>query len=154
MSESVLSEEGQGKIVVFGGRQIRRAWVDDQWFFSVVDIVASLTDSGNPRDYWYRMKRREKESSGVELSTLCRQPKLTSSDGKNYKTEAVSTEAAFRVIQSIPSAKAEPFKRRRDGVAMLSWSPSVPHPERLPRTSRNPRHKNGLHMNNCSNNWV
>src|SRR5262249_22197277 len=68
-------------------------------------------DSPNPRDYWYRMKRREKESSGIELSTLCRQLKLTSADGKSYSTEAVNTENAFRIIQSIPSPKAEPFKR-------------------------------------------
>ncbi len=79
--------------------------------FSIVDIIDALTDSGNPRDYWYLMKRREKESSGIELSTICRQLKLTSADGKSYKTEAVNTEAAFRIIQSIPSPKAEPFKR-------------------------------------------
>ena len=106
-----LPSESQGKIVVFGARQIRRAWHDDQWYFSVVDIVAALTDSPNPRDYWYRMKRREKESSGIELSTFCRQLKLTSSDGKSYSTEALNTEGAFRIIQSVPSPKAEPFKR-------------------------------------------
>lgn len=89
--------DSEGKIVVFGGRQIRRAWVDEQWYFSVVDIVGALTDSPNARDYWYRMKRREMESSGVELSTLCRQLKLTSSDGKTYSTDCVNTEAAFRV---------------------------------------------------------
>lgn len=101
----------QSKMIVFGAKQIRRIWHDEQWFFSVVDIIAALTDSDNPRDYWYRMKQREKESSGIELSTLCRQLKLTSSDGKSYKTEAVSTESAFRIIQSIPSPKAEPFKQ-------------------------------------------
>jgi hypothetical protein len=110
MSEPIAANE-QGKIVVFGAKQIRRAWLDDQWYFSVVDIIAALTDSPNPRDYWYRLKRREKESSGVELSTLCRQLKFTSSDGKAYATEAASTENAFRIIQSIPSPKAEPFKR-------------------------------------------
>ena len=110
MSEE-LPVESLGKIIVFGAKQIRRAWVDDQWYFSVVDIVAALTDSDNPRDYWYRMKQRELESTGIELSTLCRQLKLTSSDGKSYTTEAASTESAFRIIQSIPSPKAEPFKR-------------------------------------------
>ncbi len=110
MSEA-FPADSQGKIIVFGAKQIRRIWHDEQWFFSVVDIIAALTDSDNPRDYWYRMKQREKESSGIELSTLCRQLKLTSSDGKSYKTEAVSTESAFRIIQSIPSPKAEPFKR-------------------------------------------
>ena len=86
--------ESQGEIIVFGAKQIRREWVDEQWFFSVVDIIGALTDSPNPRDYWYRMKRREKESSGIELSTFCRQLKLTSADGKSYKTDAFNTEGA------------------------------------------------------------
>lgn len=101
----------QDKLVVFGARQIRRIWLDDQWYFSVIDIIGALTDSDNPRDYWYRMKRREKESSEIQLSTFCRQLKLTSADGKDYRTDCVNTEAAFRIIQSIPSPKAEPFKR-------------------------------------------
>jgi len=106
-----LPANSQGKMIVFGAKQIRRTWHEEQWFFSVVDIIAALTDSDNPRDYWYRMKQREKESSGIELSTFCRQLKLTSSDGKTYKTDCVNTEAAFRIIQSVPSPKAEPFKR-------------------------------------------
>ena len=110
MSDQLLPD-AQGKIIVFGAKQIRRSFIDGEWFFSVVDIIAALTDSDNPRDYWYHMKRREKESSGIELSTLCRQLKLTSADGKSYKTEVVSTESAFRIIQSVPSPKAEPFKR-------------------------------------------
>lgn len=99
------------KLVVFQGKQVRRVLHNNEWYFSVVDIIGALTDSDNPRDYWYRMKRREKESSGIELSTFCRQLKLKSSDGKSYKTDTVNTEAAFRIIQSIPSPKAEPFKR-------------------------------------------
>ena len=99
------------KIVVFGAKQIRRTFEDGEWFFSVVDIIGALTDSDNPRDYWYRMKQRENESSGIQLSTFCRQLKLTSSDGKSYKTESVNTRSAFRIIQSIPSPKAEPFKQ-------------------------------------------
>lgn len=102
-----MSEEfpiaSEGRIIVFGAKQIRRIWRDEQWYFSVVDIIAALTDSDNPRDYWYRMKQREKESSGIELSKLCRQLKLISADGKAYKTDCVNTEAAFRIIQSIPS---------------------------------------------------
>ena len=98
-------------LAVFRGKRIRRKWHEEQWYFSAVDIVGALTDSPNPRDYWYRMKRREQEASGVELSTLCRQLKLTSADGKTYETEAVNTAGAFRIIQSIPSPKAEPFKR-------------------------------------------
>jgi hypothetical protein len=106
-----LPADSQGKIIVFGGKQIRRVWHDNQWFFSIVDIVAALTDSNSPSKYWSAMKRREKQSIGVQLSTLCRQLKLTSADGKSYVTEAVNTENAFRIIQSIPSPKAEPFKR-------------------------------------------
>lgn len=98
-------------IAIFRGKKIRKAIYLNEWYFSVVDIIEVLTDSEKPRDYWYRMKQRELKASGVELSTLCRQLKLTSADGKQYKTEAVSTENTFRIIQSIPSPKAEPFKR-------------------------------------------
>jgi prophage antirepressor-like protein len=110
MSEA-LPADSQGKIVVFGAKRIRRAWVDDQWYFSVIDIVGALTDSASPPKYWNAMKRREQASSGADLSTLCRKVKLTGADGKSYASEAVNTEAAFRIIQSIPSPKAEPFKR-------------------------------------------
>jgi hypothetical protein len=99
------------KIAVFKGKQVRKTLHNNEWWFSVVDIIEVLTDSDNPRDYWYRMKQREQESSGIELSTFCRQLKLTSADGKSYKTDCANTEAAFRIIQSIPSPKAEPFKR-------------------------------------------
>ena len=110
MSEE-LPPDASGTMVVFGARQIRRIWHEDEWFFSVVDIIGALTDSPNPRNYWNMMKAREQKSAGVQLSTLCVQLKLTSADGKTYKTDAVNTEAAFRIIQSIPSPKAEPFKR-------------------------------------------
>ncbi len=99
------------KIAVFRGKQIRKIMYDNEWYFSIVDIIAALTDSDNPRNYWNMMKAREKKQSEIQLSTLCVQLKLTSSDGKNYKTDCVNTEAAFRIIQSIPSPKAEPFKR-------------------------------------------
>ena len=110
-----MSEEfpvdSHGKIIVFGAKQIRRTWHQEQWYFSVVDIIAALTDSDNPRNYWSMMKARELKQSEVQLSTFCVQLKLTSADGKAYKTDCVNTEAAFRIIQSIPSPKAEPFKR-------------------------------------------
>lgn len=101
----------QAKMIIFGAKKIRRIWHDEQWFFSVVDIVATLTDSENPRNYWNMLKARERKQSEVQLSTLCVQLKLPSADGKSYKTDCVNTEAAFRIIQSIPSPKAEPFKR-------------------------------------------
>jgi hypothetical protein len=81
LSENVPADSG-GKMVVFGAKQIRRVWHEEQWFFSVVDIIGALTDGPNPRDYWYRMKRREKESSGIELSTLCR--RLRNKDAQGF----------------------------------------------------------------------
>jgi len=104
-------KEQNNKIILFQSRQIRRIWVDNEWWFSVIDIVGALTDSVNPRDYWYRMKVRVKSESGFELSTNCRQFKLEASDGKKRKTDCANTEGILRIIQSIPSPKAEPFKR-------------------------------------------
>jgi len=99
------------KLVVFKDKKIRRILLEDEWYFAVVDVVSALTDSDKPRDYWYRLKKRELESSGIQLSTHCRQLKLESADGKMYMTEVANTEGIFRIIQSIPSPKAEPFKR-------------------------------------------
>jgi DNA-damage-inducible protein D len=101
----------QNKLVVFQDKNIRRIWHEEEWFYSVVDIVEVLTDSKKPRDYWYRIKKRVSEEEQVELSTICRQLKLESSDGKTYKTDCANSEGVFRIIQSIPSPKAEPFKR-------------------------------------------
>jgi len=111
MRNEELPAEAQNKIVVFGAKRIRRTWHEEQWFFSVVDIIGALTDSDNPRNYWNMMKARERKPRDVQLSTFCVQLKLTSADGKSYKTDCVNTESAFRIIQSIPSPKAEPFKR-------------------------------------------
>src|SRR3990167_5687256 len=102
--------DGKNSLIVFQSKKIRRIWHNDEWYFSVVDVVAALTDSADAKDYWYRLKQREKESSGIELSTFCRQLKLPSSDGKYYETDCANTESIFRIIQSIPSKKAEPFK--------------------------------------------
>jgi DNA-damage-inducible protein D len=99
------------KIAVFKGKEVRKIIHDNEWYFAVVDVIEVLTDSAKPRDYWYRMKKRERDSSNVELSTLCRQLKFESTDGKKYTIDVVNTENAFRKIQSIPSPKAEPFKR-------------------------------------------
>ncbi len=99
------------KLAIFEQRAIRRLLLDGEWWFSVVDIIAVLTDSADPRDYWYRMKVRVSTEDGLKLSTLCRQLKLQSSDGKKYATDCANTENIFRIIQSIPSLKAEPFKR-------------------------------------------
>jgi len=98
------------KIVVFQDKKIRRIWHEDEWYFSVVDVVAALTESVDAKDYWYRLKKRESEY-GVELSTICRQLKLEAPDGKLRLTDCANTENMFRIIQSIPSKKAEPFKQ-------------------------------------------
>lgn len=98
--------DSKDALVVFEGAKIRRTWHDDQWFFSVVDIIHILTKSGSPRQYWGVLKKRD-----TQLLTICLQLKLPSSDGKYYNTDCVNTENAFRLIQSIPSKKAEPFKR-------------------------------------------
>ena len=99
-------------IKLFESTQIRSVWLEDekQWFFSVVDVVGALTGSAKPRDSWYRIKQREK-ISGIELSTICRQLKLPSPDGKERETDCADAEGLLRIIQSIPSPKAEPFKR-------------------------------------------
>jgi hypothetical protein len=99
------------KLVVFNNKEIRRILHENEWHFAVVDVIAALTDSDKPRDYWYRMKKRELEATHFELSTLCRQLKMESTDGKKYQTEMANTEGLFRIIQAIPSPKAEPFKR-------------------------------------------
>ncbi len=98
--------DSKNALIVFEGTKIRRTWHDDQWYFSVVDIIQVLTDSGSPRQYWGVLKSRE-----PQLLTICLQLKLPSSDGKYYNTDCVNTENAFRLIQSVPSKKAEPFKR-------------------------------------------
>lgn len=98
-------------IALFNEKAIRRKLMDNKWFFSVVDVVGALTESENPRNYWNMLKIREKESSKTELYTICVQLKLKSGDGKEYETDCADTEGIFRIIQSIPSKKAEPFKR-------------------------------------------
>jgi len=98
------------KVSLFQGKQIRRIFLENEWWFSVIDVIAFLTDSKKPRDYWHKMKTREKRTTEAELSTICRQLKLLASDGKNYETDCANTEGMFRIIQSIPSPKAEPFK--------------------------------------------
>ncbi len=98
-------------LVVFKGKNIRRVWHDGEWYFSVVDVVEALTESSNPRNYWNMLKKREAETSNIELYTFCVQLKLVSADDKKYETDCANTESIFRIIQSIPSKKAEPFKR-------------------------------------------
>jgi len=100
-------------IKLFEDKQIRSHWneAEQQWYFSIIDIVEVLTDSSNPRDYWFKMKIRVKTEDGLELSTICRQLKLKAADGKMRETDVAHTQTLLRIIQSIPSPKAELFKQ-------------------------------------------
>ena len=98
-------------VKLFGERKIRSIWDDvaENWYFSVIDVVAVLTESDNPRKYWSVLKARLKKE-GNETATNCSQLKLRSEDGKMRLTDVATAEQMFRIIQSIPSPKAEPFK--------------------------------------------
>jgi DNA-damage-inducible protein D len=95
---------------VAGDRLIRRQWVEDRWFFSMVDVIAVLTESDTPRRYWSDLKRKL-HTEGFELYAKIVQLKMRSLDGKQYATDAADTETLLRIIQSIPSPRAEPFKQ-------------------------------------------
>lgn len=97
----------------FENHKIRRILDEEsgEWWYAVVDVIEALTDSKKPRNYWYDLKRREKAKSDIELSEICRQFKLKASNNRFYDTDCANTEGMFRIIQSIPSPKAEPFKR-------------------------------------------
>jgi DNA-damage-inducible protein D len=100
-------------IKLFENKKVRTHWdeVEQRWYFSVIDVVEVLTESQNPRDYWFKMKIRVKTEDGFELSTICRQLKLKAADGKMRVTDVADTQTLLRIIQSIPSPKAEPFKQ-------------------------------------------
>jgi len=98
----------QNALVVFQSKKIRRIWQNDRWYFSVVDIISALTDSPTPRQYWGKVK--EREFVALQLSPIWIQLKLQASDGKYYDTDCADTQSMFRIIQSIPSKNAEPFK--------------------------------------------
>lgn len=97
---------------LFEGYEIRSIWDSEieDYHFSVVDVIEALTDSSNPRDYWYKLKTRMNEEEQSQLSTKCRQLKMLSKDGKMRLTDTLDTEGIFRLIESVPSPKAEPFK--------------------------------------------
>lgn len=99
--------------IQFEAYTIRRTWDEEsgRWWFAVVDVIEALTESVKPRDYWYRMKKRVAESDGLELSTMCRQFRMKAPNARLYQVECADTEGMLRIIQSIPSPKAEPFKR-------------------------------------------
>lgn len=98
-------------IKLFEEQKVRTLWdeTEEKWFFSIVDVVGILTQSPNPRKYWSVLKTRLKNEGG-EMTTICSQLKMRSVDGKMYLTDVADTEGLLRLIQSIPSPKAEPFK--------------------------------------------
>ena len=100
----------ENKLAIFEEKEIRRKWYNEDWYFSVVDVIYALTDSKDPKDYWYKLKTRVNEESKIELSTICRRLKLLAKDGKMRQTDCADTKGILRIIQSIPSQKAEPFK--------------------------------------------
>ncbi len=103
----------KNEVKLFEQQKVRTHWdeKEQKWFFSIIDVIAILTDSVNPRDYWFKMKARVKTEDGLELSTVCRQLKMKATDGKMRETDVAETQVLLRIIQSIPSPKAEPFKQ-------------------------------------------
>lgn len=112
----------QNAIKVFEEKKVRTVWDSEreEWYFSIVDVVAVLTDSDNPRKYWSVLKTRLKKE-GSETATNCSQLKLPAEDGKMRLTDVADTEQLFRLIQSIPSPKAEPFKLWMARWPMNGW---------------------------------
>ena len=109
MAIIILVVGDENKIIVFENKKIRHIWHKEDWWFSVVDVVGVLDASGRPRKYWADLKKKL-VGEGSELSEFIGQLKMESSDGKEYLTDCANKEGLFRIIQSIPSKKAEPFK--------------------------------------------
>ena len=108
-----MEDSMQNKIIVFDSKSIRRIWYDEEWYFSVVDVVGVLTESKDDltaRKYWNKLSQRLRKE-GSEVVTNCHQLKLEAPDGKLHGTDCANTQGLFRIIQSIPSPKAEPFKQ-------------------------------------------
>lgn len=96
MNKNIASDN---HIIVFKNNKIRRLFHEGAWWFSIIDVISALTDSVNPRDYWYKMKIRVKSEEGAELSTFCRQLKLKAPDGKLRETDCANTESLFRNLR-------------------------------------------------------
>ena len=104
------------------GRLIRRQWYNDRWYFSVVDVIAVLTDSADPGNYWTVLKRCLQDEGASEVVTICHPLKMRAIDGKMRATDAADAETMLRIIQSVPSPKAEPIKQwlAREGARSLA----------------------------------
>ncbi len=107
-----LVAEGEVQLVLFKGREIRQVCHDDEWFFSIIDVIGAITDSSSPKRYWAELKKKLIEKEGLsELFADVEQLAMPGADGKMYKTDACNTQTLFRLIQEVPSPKAEPFKK-------------------------------------------
>jgi len=104
--------QDERSLVAFEKYKIRRFYNEqnETWYFSVIDVVGALTDSVNPRDYWYKMKIRVKTEDGLELSTICRQLKMKAPDGKLRKTDCADVKGLLRIIQSVPARPGHPVQ--------------------------------------------
>ncbi len=100
--------ESNDKLINFENSHIRREWHNDQWFLAITDVIAALTDTDNPRQYWTKVKNKISEES--QLQPFWLQLKMLAADGKKYKTDAANSDGIFRIIMSVPSPKAEPFR--------------------------------------------
>jgi len=101
--------EADSKIAVFKGREIRKVLYKNEWWFSVIDVIEGLTDTERPRKYWSNLKNKLTKEGYSEVSEKIGQLKMPAPDGKMRDTDCANTETIFRIIQSIPSPKAEPF---------------------------------------------
>ncbi len=99
----------ENQLTPFEGKEIRKVWLDEQWYFSIVDIIQVLTDNPNPSRYWQDLKRKSSKTEGQLYDKIVKL-KLMGIDGKNYPSDCANTEGIFRIIMSVPSPKAEPFK--------------------------------------------
>ncbi len=102
--------EQDNKIILFQEKQVRRVWHNEQWFFSIIDVVGILSESTDPQRYWSVLKSRLKKQEGLDVTTICSKLKMAGLDGKNYPTDCANTEGVLRLIMSVPSPNAEPFK--------------------------------------------
>ena len=97
-------------LIPFEGKEIRKEWHNEEWYFNISDVIAVLTDSKDPKAYWRKLKQRLIAEGGNEVVTNCHALKFKAPDGKNYKSDAANTEGVLRIVMSVPSPKVEPLK--------------------------------------------
>ena len=111
MTDAPTLSEGQLAIAEFKGKEVRRVLHDDEWYFSVVDVIEAITESASPSRYWSELRSKLRDEGVDHLFANIEKLKMPGADGKNYATDAADTETIFRILQSVPSKRAEPFKR-------------------------------------------